>query len=244
MGARAWAPETRQTRQGRCARAASACPAAGLPSPYICLATTAPANRPVFPQKRFRANSKDQNPPKTVGPKREGERERETSAYVTPLSGTRQTRIPVPLLLGPLHCTFPCALLLPSFACTCRVTCVRPVCLGACIVSFHEAEKVPSGPWNHRSPRGAFTLLGPDFIYQTRISFLFLVALVTKLQPVPRPRYAGNLSRQSRLPSRLLHEQSPVGPNENGRKVHPPKTKERERERKSFISPRDYRRPM
>ena len=26
-------------------------------------------------------------------------------------------------------------------------------------------EKVPSRPWNHRSPRGAFTLLGPDFIY-------------------------------------------------------------------------------
>ena len=27
-------------------------------------------------------------------------------------------------------------------------------------------EKVPSRPWNHRSPRGAFTLLGPDSIYQ------------------------------------------------------------------------------
>ena len=40
------------------------------------------------------------------------------------------------------------------------------LCLGACIVSIPEAEKVPSGPWNHRSLRGAFTLLGPDFIYQ------------------------------------------------------------------------------
>jgi len=38
------------------------------------------------------------------------------------------------------------------------------VCLGACIVTSTEAEKVPSGPWNHRSPRGAFTLLGPDFM--------------------------------------------------------------------------------
>ena len=36
--------------------------------------------------------------------------------------------------------------------------------LGACIVILSEAQKVPLGPWNHRSPRGAFTLLGPDFI--------------------------------------------------------------------------------
>ena len=36
--------------------------------------------------------------------------------------------------------------------------------LGACIVILSEAQKFPLGPWNHRSPRGAFTLLGPDFI--------------------------------------------------------------------------------
>ena len=46
----------------------------------------------------------------------------------------------------------------------------RPlVCLGVCIVTIHEAlvfEKVPLRPWNHRSPRGAFTLLGPNSIYQ------------------------------------------------------------------------------
>ena len=38
----------------------------------------------------------------------------------------------------------------------------------ACIVTLSEDlvfEKVPSGPWNHRSPRGAFTLLGPDSIF-------------------------------------------------------------------------------
>ena len=46
----------------------------------------------------------------------------------------------------------------------------------------YEASLSPE-PRNHRSPRGAFTLLGPDSIYQ--ISFLFLVALVTKLQPGP-----------------------------------------------------------
>jgi len=45
-----------------------------------------------------------------------------------------------------------------------RPTRVRLVCLGDCIVIIFEAEKVPSGPWNHRFPRGAFTLLGPDSI--------------------------------------------------------------------------------
>ena len=42
---------------------------------------------------------------------------------------------------------------------------------GIISVPHHEAsvfEKAPSGPWpgNHRSPRGAFTLLGLDSIYQ------------------------------------------------------------------------------
>ena len=31
---------------------------------------------------------------------------------------------------------------------------MRLACLGACIVISPEAIKVPSGPWNHRSPRG------------------------------------------------------------------------------------------
>ena len=52
-----------------------------------------------------------------------------------------------------------------SFACS-APTRVRLVYLGDCIVIIPEAEKVPSGPWNHRSLRGAFTILGPDFIYQ------------------------------------------------------------------------------
>ena len=64
---------------------------------------------------------------------------------------------------------------LPTFYFACppktmqRPASMPPVCLGACIVTINEAsvfEKVPSRPWNHRSPRGAFTLLGPDSIYQ------------------------------------------------------------------------------
>jgi len=35
-----------------------------------------------------------------------------------------------------------------------RPTRMRLACLGACIVISPEAIKVPSGPWNHRSPRG------------------------------------------------------------------------------------------
>ena len=53
-----------------------------------------------------------------------------------------------------------------ALLCMQRPTRMRIECLGACIVTLTEAEKVPSGPWNHRSPRGAFTLLGPDSIYQ------------------------------------------------------------------------------
>ena len=71
---------------------------------------------------------------------------------------------------------------------------MRIECLGACIVISPEAEKVPSGPWNHRSPRGAFTLLGPDFIYQ--ISFLFLVALVTKLHAKKEVGWGGGAHRE------------------------------------------------
>ena len=67
-----------------------------------------------------------------------------------------------------------------------RPTRMRLACLDACImiVTPTEAlvfEKVPSGPWNHRSPKGAFTLLGPDSSSIDQISLWFLVALVTKL---------------------------------------------------------------
>ena len=86
--------------------------------------------------------------------------------FYTPPSGTSQTPTTVPNLLVPLHCTIPVRPSSPPqlFLCMQRPTRVRLVCLGDCIVIIFEAEKVPSGPWNHRFPSGAFTLLGPDSI--------------------------------------------------------------------------------
>ena len=93
----------------------------------------------------------------------------------TPPPGTRQTLTTVPDLLVPLHCTIPGALLLPPplFLCMQRPTRMQLVCLGACIAFYIEAARVPSGPWNHRSPRGAFTLLGPDWDQIPYTRFLF-----------------------------------------------------------------------
>jgi len=59
----------------------------------------------------------------------------------------------------------------------------RSVCMPCSLYRSFVFYKVPLGPWNHKSPRGAFTLLGPDSIYQ--IPLWFLVTLVTKLQPMP-----------------------------------------------------------
>ena len=75
---------------------------------------------------------------------------------------------PFPISSFPYTAPFPVRSTSPPqlFLCMQRPTRMRLACLGACIVIFPEAEKVPSGPWNHRSLRGAFTLLGPDFIYQ------------------------------------------------------------------------------
>ena len=69
---------------------------------------------------------------------------------------------PFPISSFPYTAPFPVRPTSPPqlFLCMQRPTRMRLDCLGACIVIFPEAEKVPSGPWNHRSLREAFTLLG------------------------------------------------------------------------------------
>ena len=85
----------------------------------------------------------------------------------TPPAGTRPTPTTVPIL--PVSPTLHHSRCAPpphptsSFACSVplHTTCLPDVCS----VTSTEAlvfEKAPLRPWNHRSPRGAITLLGPD----------------------------------------------------------------------------------
>ena len=109
------------------------------------------------------------------------------SFYVAPPSGIRQTPTTVPHLPVPLHCTIPVRSTPPPNLFLCMQRPPHATCLSWCmpcpLYRSFVFYKVPLGPWNHRSPRGAYTLLGPDSIYQ--IPLWFLVTLVTKLQPMP-----------------------------------------------------------
>ena len=72
---------------------------------------------------------------------------------------------PFPISSFPYTAPFPVRSTSPPqlFLCMQRLTRMRLVCLGVCIVSFPEPKKAPLGPRNRRPSRGAFTLLGPGW---------------------------------------------------------------------------------
>ena len=91
--------------------------------------------------------------------------------HYTPPAGIRQTPTTVPYPLAPLPCTIPGALHLPTpplplhAAIHPRATCLSDVCIDTCTEAL-VLERLLRDLGTTGPLRGAFTLLGPDSIYQ------------------------------------------------------------------------------